>query len=587
MEHETESSRMSRPFSVREMGERIPALGLGTPPPAPNGNSGNGGAPTGAVERPSPGASASQDADVRDPVFIVRESGEILFANCSLGDRTEDEVIGSSIFDWIVPDQHDPVKQSLAQAFANGETRRQELAGLRNHDDEGWYDCRITPNVRDGRVVSATIVAHEITQYKRSLEQLEASYRDAKRLLEERTADLARASQTIEREAVSRQDREREWQRFRSLMDHAGDAIFVTDYKTERVVDINETGARWLGGSRDDIVGRRLHELSVDFPVLPPVELELEFTETRDTRRPLMLRGTHHRKDGTSFPVETAVARHRLGSEDLVLAVARDMKGRVEAEEELDNSRAQYRGLFEQCWDAIYLTARDGEIEDVNAAAIELFGYAKDAFVGLDARQLFARPMDIKRFQVQMSTLGAVGDLEVELLTKDGTVVPSLLSATRRPSRSGTIRGYQVIVRPVSMPAADDIAPEGDDAEEPTTDVRTVVVADEGAALGSAEGGLRAAGMRVLKANSTEAALDLVRLHGESIDAAVFDADVVGADLRSVLEVVRQFGPQARIVVLTDEEPVEIAASIADLGVRSILRKPIHPLALIQKIREA
>ncbi len=93
--------------------------------------------------------------------------------------------------------------------------------------------------------------------------------------------------------------------------------------------------------------------------------------------------------------------------------------------------------------------------------------------------------------------------------------------------------------------------------------------------------------MRVLKANSTESALDLVRLHGESIDAAVFDADVVGADLRSVLEVVRQFGPEARIVVLTDEEPVEIAASIADLGVRSILRKPIHPLALIQKIREA
>ena len=587
MEHQTESSRMSRPFSVREMGERIPALGLGATPPAPNGNSGNGGAPTGDVERPSPDAPARQDADARDPVFIVRESGEILFANCSLGDRTEDEVIGSSIFDWIVPDQHDPVKQSLAQAFANGETRRQELAGLRNHDDEGWYDCRITPNVRDGRVVSATIVAHEITQYKRSLQQLEASYRDAKRLLEERTADLARASQTIEREALSRQDREREWQRFRSLMDHAGDAIFVTDYKTERVVDINETGARWLGRSRDDIVGRRLHELGVDFPILPPVELELEFTETRDTRRPLMLRGTHHRKDGTSFPVETAVARHRLGSEDLVLAVARDMKGRVEAEEELDDSRAQYRGLFEQCWDAIYLTARDGEIEDVNAAAVELFGYAKDAFVGLDARQLFARPMDIKRFQVQMSTLGAVGDLEVELLTKDGTVVPSLLSATRRPSRSGTIRGYQVIVRPVAIPAADETVVEGSDAEAPTADVRTVVVADEGAALGSAEGGLQAAGMRVLKASTTEAALDLVRLHGESIDAAVFDADVVGGDLRSVLEVVRQFGPGARIVVLTDEEPVEIAASIADLGVRSILRKPIHPLALIQKIREA
>jgi PAS domain S-box-containing protein len=311
----------------------------------------------------------------------------------------------------------------------------------------------------------------------------------------------------------------------------------------------------------------------------------------------LILRGTHRRRDGSTFPVEVAVARHVLGKQHFVLAVARDMKGRVDVEERLGDSERQYRNLFEQCWDAIYLTARNGEIEDVNTAGVELFGYTKDEFLGLDARQLFARSMDIKRFQVQMKTLGAVGDLEVELHTKDGTPFEALLSATRRPSENGTIRGYQVIVRPMSLPATGKSSPndvvQPGDAEPHTTpsaDLRvsgTVVIANsEGSALGQAADALFAAGMRVMTAESHEAALNLLRVHGASVDAAILDADAAGSDLRSLLEEIRRHAPNTGILLVSGGETVDVAESVADLGIRAILRKPLHPLALIQKIRE-
>ena len=273
------------------------------------------------------------------------------------------------------------------------------------------------------------------------------------------------------------------------------------------------------------------------------------------------------------------------------------MKGRLNAEERLGESERQYINLFEQCWDAIYLTARDGQVEDVNSAGVELFGYAKDEFLGLDARQLFARPMDIKRFQVQMNTLGSVGDLEVELHTKDGTPFEALLSATRRPSENGVIRGYQVIVRPMSLPTSSGNAPTDTaspaDAEPQTTpsaDLRvhgTVVIANsEGGALGDAADALFAAGMRVMTAESHEAALDLLRVHGESIDAAVLDADAAGTGLRTLLEDIRQHAPNTGILLISGGDAVDVAESVADLGIRTILHKPIHPLALIQKIRE-
>jgi PAS domain S-box-containing protein len=588
MEQDSQDARMSRPLSVEMMGERFPALRGHEGAPERNGDS-----------NPAPKASSQEDS--RDPVFIMRENGEILFANCPLGDRSEDEVIGSAIFDWLQVEQHAALAETISLAFETGLAQRHELAGLQRQNGEAWYDCRITPNVREGKVVSATLVAHDITRYKRSLQSLETSHRDVKRLLEERTADLSRASQTIAEEARTREEREREWLRFRTLMDQAGEAVFVTEPKTEQVIDVNETAARWLGKPRESVIGRKLHELRLEFPVQPPVEMELEFTETRDTRRPLLLTGRHRRKDGSSFPVEVAVAHHLIGSESFVLAVARDTKSRVEIEIQLRQSEERFTRLFEQCWDAIYLTARDGKIDSVNSAAVELFGYGKSDLLGLDSRRLFARPMDIKRFQVQMNALGAVGDLEVQLLTAGGTPFEALLSATRRPTEDGDIKGYQVIVRPLTLPAIEEqeqvaseeetTAPEANSpTQAPAPEVRlrgTVVVADGGVELAMADDALRAAGMRVLTATSTESALERVRSHGESIDAVIFDADEVGEQLRSVLERVRSSGPETTIVLITESDPLAVAEDVADLGVRSILQKPVHPLALIQKIREA
>jgi len=511
----------------------------------------------------------------------VGRDGDILFANTPLGSRSEDDLVGTAIFEWIRPEQHDLVSQSLARVFGSGEAQRFELAGFQYQNADLWYDCRLTPNIREGTVVSVTLVAHEITQYKRALVHLESASRDLRRLLEERTADFERAQEALAEEVAEREEREREGRRFRTLLDHAGEAIFVTDPKTEKIIDLNETAARWIGRSRSDAVGRRLHELRLEFPLLPPVEMELEFTETRDTRRPLFFSGVHRRRDGSTFPVEVAVATHAVGEERYVLAVARDVKSRNAVEEELEESRHRYTMLFEQCWDAVYLTARDGQIEQVNGAAIELFGYEPREFLGLDGRQLFARPVDIRRFQVQMNTLGSVSDLEVQLVTRNGAVFRAILSAARRPSRDDTIMGYQCMVRPLTLPEE---PPSQPSEAEPARGHAAVIVAGADAGLAAAREALRAAGLRVLTADSAAAAVDLLRLHGEAVRSAVIDADV--GDIRGPLESFRRIAAHTELVLVTLGDPVEVAEQVADLGIRAVLQKPVHPLALIQRIRE-
>lgn len=570
--------RASRAFPVDMMGERNPRY------PAPQGPGDSNGHPRPAAPPPNPPSSPKPPAPPaasRDPVFIVRDNGEILFANCPLGDRSEDDLVGTAIYDWTRREQRELIEGCLARVFATGETQRFELAGFQYQPIDLWYDCRLTPNIREGQVVSVTLVAHEITQYKRAAAQLEAANRDLRRLIEERTADFERARTALAEEAAAREEREREWRRFRTLLDHAGEAVFVTDPRSEKIIDLNETAARWIGRAREDVLGHRLHELRLEFPVLPPLEMELEFTETRDTRRPLFLSGAHRRRDGTSFPVEVAVATHTVGDERYVLAIARDVKSRNAIDVELRETREAHRTLFEQCWDAIYVTARDGRIEDANGAALELFGYGMPEFVGMDGRQLFAKSVDIRRFQVQMSTLGAVDDLEVALRTKHGAVFTAVMSATRRPSRDQGITGYQCIVRPVTLPG--DRAPTAADQErEPGAGAVIVVGTDE--SLAAARDALRAAGLRVLTADSPAAGLDLVRVHGEAVRSAVIDADA--GEIRGPLEALRALAPAADLVLITTGDPVDVAEQVADLRIRAVLQKPVHPLALIQKIRE-
>ncbi len=575
-EHNSDQDRASKPLSVHRMAE--PRRG---PPPAGSGGA-NAHAPRAApTPPPSPIAppvtprAAAPEPTPKDPVLVVRRDGEILFANRPLGDKAVESIVGSSLVDWIPLQQQSLIEQCLEQVFVDGTPQRCELAGLRNHAPDAWYDCRLSPNVREGAVVSATLVAHDITEYKATTFQLESTCRDLQRILDERTADLERTSRAIASEALSQTEEARRNALFREMLDFGGEAIFVIDGRTERVIDVNATAAQWLGRAVGEAVGMSVRDLGLAFPVTPPPETSLEFTETRDTRRPTLLSGVHRRRDGSTFPVEVAVATHVRGKDHLILAVARDVKDRLHAEDRIRESEERYDTLFAQCWDAIYLTDRGGRIERVNSAAAELFGYAADEFVGLDGRELFGDPKDIQRFQVQMSTLGAVSDLEVDLVTCRGDRFTAILSATKQRTADGAVAGYQCIVRPLD--------PRTSALPSPVTE-RCVIVVGSGNLLAGASAALATAGLKVVHTDSWASAAETARRRGDAVVGTVAGADTPG--LRLQVESMRRAAPSTPVILVTQADPVAIAEHVADLGVRAILPDPVHPLTLLQRLRE-
>lgn len=552
------------------------------------------GEPRGASAAPEPGdlvtaeqASAGKGPDYpADLVFIVGPDGTILFVNRELPGVPQGQVLGSSIYQYIFPEQHDVVRECLDRVFTSGNASGYECSGMRPHDAKSWYQCRVAPNRREGRVVSATIIARDITGLKKTEEQLRRERETLQTELEERSSQLAELkkawSERLERES----ERQEELGLFRDLMDRAGEAIFITDPATGRFLDVNNTACRWLGRSREELLTLTINDVELHFPVQTRETIEEHVVDTRNTMRPRVLdNGFHRRRDGSTFPVEVAIARRNLDRGDYILAVAREINSRKRTEAALREAQDHFETLFMLSHDAVYLSARDGTVAEANDAAVELFGYPRETLVGAPAKQLYRRPDQIRQFQRAVAEQGAVRDMRVELVRRDGSTIPALLSATLRKSGDGQLLGYQCVLRPSEERATNHASPEPAEAARPEArdHAGTVLLIDPNPQTRfSTADVLERAGISVVATGPDigDAGFD----PPEQIDLVLLGAETDPEAARGVLQDVRGEHPAVRVVAIGDSD--ESAAALrSELG--EVVVSPGHPLALVQRVREA
>ena len=239
-------------------------------------------------------------------------------------------------------------------------------------------------------------------------------------------------------------------ERFRSIMDRAGEAILIVDMQSRMLVDANDTALRWLRLERNQLSSICVDDLDVEFPLQPTDDFGIHLAETRGSDRPWRSSaGVHRRRNGTTFPVDVEISSHRFGDRSYMLVVARESRHRRLIEEELRQSEDKYRALFDLSDDAIYLTSRDGLVVAANQAASTIFSCG-GGLVGLPARQFYRDPSDIRRFQLEVRERGFARNLEVEFRRNNGTPFIGYLSVTLRRAGDGSILGYQCVVRPAA-----------------------------------------------------------------------------------------------------------------------------------------
>ncbi|NMF83459.1 PAS domain-containing sensor histidine kinase [Nodosilinea sp. P-1105] len=115
--------------------------------------------------------------------------------------------------------------------------------------------------------------------------------------------------------------------RFRAFVDHAIDAFFILAMDGQ-IVDVNPQACKALGYSREELLQLAVTDIQVG---QTPEQLRT-MRQHLQAERPFVVEGVHRRKDGTTFPVETSLCRFEGSEQPLILALARNITERKQAQ---------------------------------------------------------------------------------------------------------------------------------------------------------------------------------------------------------------------------------------------------------------
>ncbi len=98
-------------------------------------------------------------------------AGRIIFINHVMPGLSRSQVLASTVFDFVPPEQHPVVERALEAAFCHGETSTYESLGPGPDGQSRTYYVTVSPIFSEGEVISAVFLASDITERKQAERQ--------------------------------------------------------------------------------------------------------------------------------------------------------------------------------------------------------------------------------------------------------------------------------------------------------------------------------------------------------------------------------------------------------------------------------
>jgi two-component system cell cycle sensor histidine kinase/response regulator CckA len=184
-------------------------------------------------------------------------------------------------------------------------------------------------------------------------------------------------------------------ERFRTLVEHASDAIYV---RTDGCFAyVNPAALRLFGAnSPEELLGQavveRLHP-DLRARVCDRMRLLNEVKQAVPVVEEVYLR-----LDGTPVPAEVSAAPIDYNGKSAAVVYARDITSRKRAEEALRQREEYFRALIENALDVITVINRDGKIRYESPSVERVLGYHPDELLGRNCFDL-VHPEDAPRIQ--------------------------------------------------------------------------------------------------------------------------------------------------------------------------------------------
>ncbi len=308
--------------------------------------------------------------------------------------------------------------------------RRDELIGGTTDDLNVWPDPKVEEEfmrriVTDGRVTN--MEANIRTKDGRIVPCLLSSVIV---VIRGRTYVMTLTRDVTELRKSQEKLRESE-EKFRLIFEASRDAMMVTKVSDSRVSDLNSQFLRLSGFTREELIGRTSLELGMWAVPEQRVALLKSLTERGYIDDLEMLTRI---RSGQVVPVLVSAVAVKLAGEDCYIWVARDISMMKAAEQKIRDSEATQRRIFDAGLDCMSIVEMaTGNYLDVNESFCRETGFRRDEVIGSNFFNLGLWPDEREwtHFTESLVMTGEIRNQRVTHRTKDGTLVPYLLSAVQ------------------------------------------------------------------------------------------------------------------------------------------------------------
>ncbi len=229
-----------------------------------------------------------------------------------------------------------------------------------------------------------------------------------------------RAAAEIERLAAS-EALQRSEASYRAIFEAAEDAIFVHDWDSGEVLDVNPKACESYGCS---YAQRSLITLAnLDTGVEPyTAAAALRHIRAAKLGNCPPFEWLRRSADGSAHWDEVRLKPVQIGGRQHILAYSRDITAQKHALEAVRAREEQYRVIFDGSADALALWDAELRIVDINQAFTRLFGFTREEMIGqswgdrLDAEAIEQR---VRMFRAALD--GQEGSMETESVRRDGS----------------------------------------------------------------------------------------------------------------------------------------------------------------------
>jgi two-component system cell cycle sensor histidine kinase/response regulator CckA len=218
---------------------------------------------------------------------------------------------------------------------------------------------------------------------------------------------------------------------YRRLFEAAKDGILMLDANSGEITAVNPFLAELLGYQPEEILGKKLWEIS---PFEDTTKSKILFKELQSKEYIRYDDVPLETRRGRRIDVEFVSNIYTSGTRQVIQCNIRDITERRHAERERRDCDDRYQILFNYAPDGILIADREGRYLDANISVCRMLGYAHDELVGLDAASIVV-PSEIEHV---IPALAAINDSmgyrrEWQFRRKDGSTFSADVMATSMP----------------------------------------------------------------------------------------------------------------------------------------------------------